>query len=198
MTVDRVILGAITEFCYFHHQPGHSDLERKLFNEKFIRTNKKRLRDLKIAAAGMKLTPLVELTCVALTRLIETSTTEEIRQAFDLPDDLTEEDQWQPITIATDDPQVRLLNKLGERKRRELEQKKKFKNVEVEAPHEDNRSIDELMLFINGEHEGPKKTNTCKSKKKNPKGKDKKKTKASVSDKWITLLRGSIYIDLGR
>ncbi|KAI3829241.1 hypothetical protein L1987_03359 [Smallanthus sonchifolius] len=114
----------------------------KLFNEKFIRTNKQRLCELNVAADSLQLTPLVELTDTALLRFIEGSTTEEIHQAFELPDDLTEEYQWKPITVATDDPQVRLLNKLGERKQQELGQKDKLKNVAVEAPHVDNRSID--------------------------------------------------------
>ncbi|KAI3703194.1 hypothetical protein L1987_73097 [Smallanthus sonchifolius] len=153
-TIDLSILGVIIDFCQFYHQPGHSDLERKLFNEKFIRTNKQRLRELNVAADSLQLTPLVELTDTALLRFIKGSTTEEIRQAFELPDDLTEEDQWKPITVATDDPQVRLLNKLGERKQQELGRKDKLKNVEVEALHVDNRSIDELMSFINGENEG--------------------------------------------
>lgn len=38
-----------------------------------------------------------------------------------------QEDKWEPIRIATDDPQVQLLNKLGERKRKELKEKEKMK-----------------------------------------------------------------------
>ncbi|GKC23962.1 hypothetical protein Tco_1026112 [Tanacetum coccineum] len=48
-------------------------------------------------------------------------------------------------------------------------------NAEVEAPRVDNRSIDELMSFINGDNEGHKQTKSSKSKNKNFKGKGKQK-----------------------
>lgn len=166
--VDSIILRVVLDFCRFHCLRGHSNLEMKRFNERFINANSKKLCELTVAAEMLQLSPLADLTSNSLKKFIERSTDEEIRQTFGLPDDITEEDKWKPITIGTNDPQVRLLNILAERKRKEL--KEKLKNVSVEAPCVDDRSIDELMSFINGENEGRKEK---KPSKKNHKGKDK-------------------------
>ena len=44
-------------------------------------------------------------------------TQEEIRETFNLPDDLTAEEKLAPIDFATDDSRVRLLNQLYAKKR---------------------------------------------------------------------------------
>ncbi|PWA52309.1 SKP1-like protein 21 [Artemisia annua] len=111
------------------------------------------LTELLTPAKSLQMTQLVDLLCGPLVKLVEISTDEEIRQAFGIPDDITEEDKWTPIQINTDNSEVRLFNKLCARKRKEIKQKEKMKNVEVEAPPVDNRSIDDLMSFINGENE---------------------------------------------
>jgi hypothetical protein len=41
----------------------------------------------------------------------------EIREAFNLPDDLTEEEKLQPVKNLVDDPRIRLLNRLYAKKR---------------------------------------------------------------------------------
>lgn len=50
----------------------------------------KRLCELTSAADSLQLKPLVDLTSRALARIIEGKTPEEIREIFNLPDDLTE------------------------------------------------------------------------------------------------------------
>lgn len=50
----------------------------------------KRLCELTSAADSLQLKPLVDLTSWALARIIEGKTPEEIREIFNLPDDLTE------------------------------------------------------------------------------------------------------------
>ena len=64
--------------------------ERKLFDEKFIRLDTRRLCELTSAADSLDMKPLVDLTSRALARMIEGKTPEEIRETFHLPDDLTE------------------------------------------------------------------------------------------------------------
>lgn len=64
--------------------------ERKAFDEKFVKTDTKRLCELASAADGLQLKSLVDLTSRALARMIEGKTPEEIRETFHLPDDLTE------------------------------------------------------------------------------------------------------------
>ncbi|XP_061955966.1 SKP1-like protein 21 isoform X4 [Populus nigra] len=88
--VNPAILGLILDYCRFHQVPGHSNKERKTFDEKFIRMDTKRLCELTSAADSLQLKPLVDLTSRALARIIEGKTPEEIRETFHLPDDLTE------------------------------------------------------------------------------------------------------------
>ncbi|KAJ8450233.1 hypothetical protein Cgig2_033427 [Carnegiea gigantea] len=132
------ILSLILDYCRFHQVPGHSNKERKSFDERFIRMDTKRLCELASAADSLQLKPLVELTSRALARMIEGKTPEEIREIFCLPDDLTE--------IA-----------------------------ETEDMHVDDRSVDDLLSFINGVDGDSKAPKTSKSKKKHRRRKDQSK-----------------------
>lgn len=144
------ILKLILEYCRFHQVPGRSNKERKIFDEKFIRLDTKRLCELTSAADSLQMKPLVDLTSRALARMIEGKTPEEIRETFHLPDDLTEEEKLEPLKNTTDDPRIRLLNRLYARKRKELKERAKLKNVEAEVGHADDRSVEDLLTFING------------------------------------------------
>ena len=66
-----------------------AEQERKLFDERFIRLDTRRLCELTSAADALGMKSLVDLTSRALARMIEGKTPEEIREAFHLPDDLT-------------------------------------------------------------------------------------------------------------
>ncbi|XP_059435230.1 SKP1-like protein 21 isoform X1 [Corylus avellana] len=173
--VNPAILGLILDYCRFHQVAGRSNKERKTFDEKFIRMDTKRLCELTSAADSLQLKPLVDLTSRALARIIEGKTPEEIRETFHLPDDLTEEEKLEPLRNITDDPRIRLLNRLYARKRKELKERKKLKNVEVEEERVDDRSVDDLLSFINGGDEDTKGTRTSKNKKKNRRRKDQSK-----------------------
>ncbi|XP_024992630.1 SKP1-like protein 21 [Cynara cardunculus var. scolymus] len=173
--VNPVTLSLILDYCRFHQVPGRSNKERKSFDEKFIRMDTNRLCELTSAADSLQLKPLVDLTSRALARMIEGKTPEEIRETFHIPDDLTEEEKLEPLKNITDDPRIRLLNRLYARKRKELKEKEKLKNVEVEAEHVDDRSVDELLSFINGENGDSKEVKTVKNKKKNRRRKDQQK-----------------------
>ncbi|CAI0470339.1 unnamed protein product [Linum tenue] len=152
--VSPAMLSLILDYCRFHQVPGRSNKERKSFDEKFIRMDTKRLCELTSAADSLQLKPLVDLTSRALARIIEGKTPEEIREIFHLPDDLTEEEKLEPLKNTTDDPRIRLLNRLYAKKRKELKERQKQKNIEVEEERVDERSVDDLLSFINGENAG--------------------------------------------
>ncbi|PSS04361.1 SKP1-like protein [Actinidia chinensis var. chinensis] len=169
--VNPAMLSLILDYCQFHQVPGRSNKERKSFDEKFIRMDTKRLCELTSAADSLQLKPLVDLTSRALARMIEGKTPEEIRETFHLPDDLTEEEKLEPLKNMTDDPRIRLLNRLYARKRKELKERDRLKNVEVEEERVDDRSVDDLLSFINGGKDS-KGVKSSKSKKKNRRRKD--------------------------
>lgn len=173
--VNPAMLSLILDYCRFHQVPGRSNKERKSFDEKFIRMDTKRLCELTSAADSLQLKPLVDLTSRALARIIEGKTPEEIREIFHLPDDLTEEEKLEPLKNATDDPRIRLLNRLYARKRKELKEREKSKNVEAEEERVDDRSVDDLLSFINGGNGDSKGVKTSKGKKKNRRRKDPQK-----------------------
>ncbi|CAI0472200.1 unnamed protein product [Linum tenue] len=174
--VSPAMLSLILDYCRFHQVPGRSNKERKSFDEKFIRMDTKRLCELTSAADSLQLKPLVDLTSRALARIIEGKTPEEIREIFHLPDDLTEEEKLEPLKNTTDDPRIRLLNRLYAKKRKELKERQKQKNIEVEEERVDERSVDDLLSFINGENADSKGVATSKNKKKNRRRKDPQKS----------------------
>ncbi|RAL51423.1 unnamed protein product [Cuscuta campestris] len=178
--VNPAILGLILDYCRFHQLPGRSNKERKTYDEKFIRLDTNKLCELASAADSLQLRPLVDLTCRALARMIEGKSPEEIRETFHLPDDLTEEEKLEPLRNMTDDPRIRLLNRLYARKRKELKERKKLKNVETEEGQcLDERSVDDLLSFINGGDEETKGVRSNKNKKKNRRRKDQAKNSSN-------------------
>ena len=156
MQVSPGALKLVLEYCRFHRVPGRSDKERKVFDEKFVRLDTRRLCELASAANSLDMKPLGDLTSRALARMIEGKTPEQIREIFHLPDDLTEEEKLEPVKMMTDDPRIRLLNRLYARKRKELQEKKLLKSNATDSPTEkqveDERSVEELVSFIDGEN----------------------------------------------
>ncbi|XP_010506580.1 PREDICTED: SKP1-like protein 20 isoform X2 [Camelina sativa] len=161
--VNPAMFSLVLDYCRFHQMPGRSNKERKTYDERFIRMDTKRLCELTSAADSLQLKPLVDLTSRALARIIEGKTPEEIREIFHLPDDLTEEEKLEPLKNTMDDPRIRLLNRLYAKKRKELKERERLKNVEVEE-HVDERSVDDLLSFINSRD--PKVVKKKKKKKK--------------------------------
>uniref|UniRef100_A0A1D1XM94 SKP1-like protein 21 n=1 Tax=Anthurium amnicola TaxID=1678845 RepID=A0A1D1XM94_9ARAE len=185
--VNPAVLSLILDYCRFHQVPGRSNKERKSFDEKFTRIDTKQLCELTSAADSLQLKPLVDLTSRALARMIEGKTPEEIREAFHLPDDLTEEEKLEPLRNTTDDPRIRLLNRLYAKKRKELKERQKLKDIEVEEQqveeHVDERSVEDLLSFINGDNGDSKVTRVVKHKKKNRRKKDQLKDSTSVNSR---------------
>ncbi|KAG0461916.1 hypothetical protein HPP92_020392 [Vanilla planifolia] len=170
--VNPSVLSLILDYCRFHQAPGRSNKERKSFDEKFIKTETKQLCELASAADSLQLRPLVDLTSRALARIIEGRTPEEIREIFHLPDDLTEEEKLEPLRNATNDPRIRLLNRLYAKKRKELKERQKLKDEEIEDHQVDERSVDDLLSYINGEDGDPKCSSSAKTKKKSRRKRD--------------------------
>ncbi|XLR62528.1 hypothetical protein S83_013200 [Arachis hypogaea] len=152
--VTPTILSLILDYCRFHQVPGRSNKEWKSYDEKFMRMDTKQLCELTSAADSLQLKPLVDLTSRTLARIIEGKSPEEIRGIFNLPDDLTEEEKLEPLKNTTADPRIRLLNRLYAKKRKELKERERLKNVEVEEENMDDRSVDDLLSFINGNDAG--------------------------------------------
>nr|XP_043634990.1 SKP1-like protein 21 isoform X2 [Erigeron canadensis] len=164
--VSTAALGLVLDYCRYHQVAGRSYKERKTFDDKFIRMDANSLCDLISAADSLLLRPLVDLTARAIARMLQGKTADQIRATFNMADDLTEEEKLEPLTIRTKDPRVRLLNTLYARKREELKLRKS-KNVEIEEVRVDDRSIDDLLLFINSEDQDSKSVKSLKNKKKN-------------------------------
>lgn len=87
----------------------------------------------------------------------------------------------EPLRNITDDPRIRLLNRLYAKRRKELKEKEKFKITEAEEMHVDDRSVDDLLSFINGGDEDSKTSKTSKSKKKHRRRKDQSKNSSLVN-----------------
>ena len=144
----------VCEYCRFHLAPGHSIKERKNFNKAFMKIDTARLCELASASHYLDLKSLIDLTCRALAKHIQGKNPEEIRETFNLPDDLTEEEKVAPIEFGTEDSRVRMLNSLYARKRKELAEAKLLEDgggQRSTAPLEDTRSVDDLLSFIEGD-----------------------------------------------
>ncbi|XP_062191904.1 SKP1-like protein 21 [Phragmites australis] len=178
--VNPASLSLILDYCRFHQVLGRSNKERKSFDEKFVRIDYERLCKLASAALSLQLRPLVDLTCGALARIIGGKTPEEVRDIFHLPDDLTEEEKLEPLENINDDPTIRLLNRLYAKKRKELQERQRRKDVQVQEEQKDERSLDEILCFINGDGDsgGGK---AAKNKKKNKRRKDHAKNPAKAN-----------------
>jgi hypothetical protein len=166
----------ILNYCRFRLASGRSNKEQKSYDDNFVKIDTKMLCELACAANSLRLQPVIDLTCRALARIIGKRSPEEIRDMFHVSDDLTEEEKLEPIRNVTNDPSIRLLNRLYAKKKKELlEEPGRIKmNVEVE---EDERSLDDLLFFINGDSKEIE--TTAKNKKKKKKGQHKKNVKAN-------------------
>lgn len=169
------VLERILEYCRFHTATGRSAKESRAFDKRFAKVDRATMCELASAAYYMELEPLIDLTCKAIASSIDWSSPEAIRDAFGLPDDLTEEEKLEPIACDADDIRTKQYNNLLARKRKQLADSKAG-NPSARCPQEDSRSVDELLAFI-GE------TDQTGSKKKKGKKKSKKKAKGEKSDK---------------
>ncbi|KAI8463960.1 MAG: Skp1 family, dimerization domain-containing protein [Monoraphidium minutum] len=115
--VNDEVMDLVEQYMAYHSVAGRSDKEKRQFNEKFVRIDTKRLCELTSGADALKLRPVVDLASRQLARMIEGKSPDEIRAAFNLPDDLTEEEKLEPIRNVGEDARIRLLNRLYAKKR---------------------------------------------------------------------------------
>ncbi|XP_045788207.1 SKP1-like protein 21 [Trifolium pratense] len=179
------LLNLILSYCRFHLTPGHSNKERKSYDEKFVKImNTNSLSELVGAVHSLRLRPLINLTCSALARRIEDSSPEEIHQMFCAPEDLMEEEKLESFSNVTCDARVRLLNLYFD-KRRELREPERILH-DLQLQHTnvvDERPVDELLSFINGSNdEEPKPNKTRKNKKKNQRKEKQQQKKSSLKE----------------
>ncbi|XP_057435652.1 SKP1-like protein 21 [Lotus japonicus] len=173
--VSPAMLSLILDYCRFHQRQGRSNKEKKSYDEKFIKKDTNQLFGLVKAADSLQLKSLVDLTSCAIARVMEGKSPEVIREMFHLPDDLTEEEKLEPFKNITDDPRIRLLNRLNAKKLKELKERESLKNVEVKDEHVDDRTVEDLLSFINGNDRDQKEIKTSKNKKKNRRKKGQQK-----------------------
>eukprot|EP00899_Mesostigma_viride_P012282 jgi/Mesvir1/21054/Mv16543-RA.3 len=94
---------------------------------------------------------------------------------------MLKEEKLEPVKNLTDDPRIRLLNRLYARKRKELQERKALRDklaaglmAEAAAAPEDSRSLDDLLSFIDGNKGGGDKGGGGKKKGAKKKGGKKK------------------------
>ncbi|GAU20227.1 hypothetical protein TSUD_352910 [Trifolium subterraneum] len=180
------LLNLILNYCRFHQTPGRSNKERKSYNEKLIRImDMDSLCELASAVQSLRLKPLVDLLCHALARRIEVCSPEEICDMFRIPDDFIEEDILEPLSNVTCDSSIRLLNRLYVHKRKLLKEREKIlEDIHLQQTNVVyERSVDELLSFINGSNDEETKRNTTrKNKKKNRRMEKEQQKKSSLKE----------------
>ncbi|VAI25477.1 unnamed protein product [Triticum turgidum subsp. durum] len=90
-----------------------------------------------------------------------------------VPGRSNKEEKLEPLKNINDDPRIRLLNRLYAKKRKELQERQKLKDIQVQQEQKDERSLDELLCFINGDG-GSGGGKAGKNKKRNKRRKDPK------------------------
>eukprot|EP01091_Cochliopodium_minus_P008434 TRINITY_DN1915_c0_g1_i4.p1 TRINITY_DN1915_c0_g1~~TRINITY_DN1915_c0_g1_i4.p1 ORF type:complete len:372 (-),score=109.87 TRINITY_DN1915_c0_g1_i4:141-1256(-) len=158
--VTTLALEKIMDYCNVHVNLSSPRSNKKidniaLWDENFVKLEPGTLCELASAAYHLEVKPLVDLTCQAIAYLLKGKSPAEIRKTFNIPYDFSPEDDAPPPTVRD-----KLRNKLCFPK----------KKAAFEAPkkvNEDQRTVQELLNFINDNN------NTKKKKKK------KKKTNAT-------------------
>eukprot|EP00741_Cyanophora_paradoxa_P016255 tig00000197_g15694.t1 len=177
--VNASTLEKIIEFLEFHAKKDLSEMHRKQFNEKYTRMDTGRLCELASSAHALDIKALIHLTCRAIARRIEGKNPDEIRETFNIQNDLSLEEQYAPIPFGLEDARVRLLNQLYAKKRRELEDSKRPQLTAPEPKDIQLRPVDEVLAFINDSK--PAASADKEKKKKKSTGDKKKKDDAASS-----------------
>ncbi|XP_058759401.1 SKP1-like protein 21 [Vicia villosa] len=158
------MLGLILDYCRFYQIKGRPEKECKAFAESFISKDIKTLIELGTAAVSLEITPLVDLTCKELAQQTKGKAPKEVSKLFHLNDDFDEEENFDNIKYMTGYSRIILFKNFSEIKNQELRVRKTLKDVKVVEKPKDERSINDLLKYINGPDCG---TSTIKKKKKN-------------------------------
>jgi len=157
ITIDNITsstLMKVLDFCSVHSAP-HSVPNFKAWNEKFVRLEPSELCELASAAYYLEIRPLVDLTCKSIAKLLKGKSPAEIRKTFNILYDFSPGDDVPPPTLRD-----KLRSKLHykEKGKQGSSESSKEKDREflantfgssiVDVPTEDNRSLDDLVSFI--------------------------------------------------
>ncbi|XP_074325721.1 SKP1-like protein 21 [Apium graveolens] len=149
-------LELIFDYFRFHQATGHSDKECKLFMDEFLKKDTDILCELVHAATFLQLEELLQMICRALARNIENSSPEVRREFFTLCEKSAEGEDLNLQVNPKDNLRIRLTKKLVAKQKKELDAVENLKKAEAEmgAVKKEDRSIDDLISFINGGDEG--------------------------------------------
>lgn len=168
----------VLEFCSVHSKICAIPTSILQWDEKFIRLEPSELCELASAAYYLEIRPLVDLTCRAIAKLLKGKSPAEIRRTFNILYDFSPGDDVPPPTIRD-----KLRTKLH------YKDKQKSKNKDSLPSSQDNRSLDELVSFINQENNSlPKHLVSSKKTKSKKKSKLKKGNDLSLSQENSTNL----------
>jgi len=140
ITVDNItghILMKVLDFCSVYTAP-HSVPNFKAWGDKFVRLEPAELCELASAAYYLEIRPLVDLTCKSIAKLLKGKSPAEIRRTFNILYDFSPGDDVPPPTMRD-----KLRTKLH------FKDKGKDKGKDSDREKQDNRSVDELVSFIN-------------------------------------------------
>ncbi|KAL1829100.1 hypothetical protein ACET3Z_007512 [Daucus carota] len=166
----------------FNEDPDRSD-EFDLFADEFIKKDTPTLCKLGHAAKCLQVEELVDLICDGLAENIDKNSPKVKQDFLNYFEKCAEGEELEPHKNQKCGIRSRLSKKLLAKQTKELEEVDNVKKAEaeVEAQKHEDRSIDDLLSFINGEDKGTKGVQILKKKKKRNsyKGKEKKKTSSS-------------------
>jgi len=160
--VKTATLGLVLDFCRFHSTQNLSEKEIKNWNTEFVRVDQNVLCELASASYYLDIKPLVNLTSRAIATQVSGKSSDEIRETFHYN---INSDLYSPHFAA----RYRLQKKVN---------RKKQESQSTVTPKEDDRSVDELLSFINTSKSGQKQKNKKKKASKptlassNPPGKE--------------------------
>jgi len=164
-------LEKVLDYCRFHNQLDLNERERKSWDADFVQVKQSVLCELASASYYLDIKPLVNLTSRAIASQISGKTSEEIRETFcNINCDV-----YAPFFASSLAMRCRLQRKFNQKKQL-LDKENASKIVAID----DNRSVDQLLEFIedSSKKNGSSKKKTTKPKKK----KEKKKLETSSHD----------------
>ncbi|KAK1377227.1 Skp1 domain-containing protein [Heracleum sosnowskyi] len=146
--VKKEALELIFDYFRFHQAPGRSDKECKLFVDEFVRKDTDTLCLLVHAAECLRLEELLDMVCRAIARNIETSSREVKHEFASLCEKSLEAEGLNLQVNQNGDLRLRLTRKMLAKQKKDLQAVENVKKVE--ALKHDDRSVDDLISFING------------------------------------------------
>jgi len=178
-TLEKVI-----EYCKFHNSDIAKEREKKAWDSDFVQVKQGVLCELASASYYLDIKPLVNLTSRAIATQISGKTSEEIRETFCN----INYEVYAPVFASSLATRCRLQRKYNRKKQEDRDPK-----LNGSSQGNDNRSVDELLEFIEDMPQKPNKLLTMSSssaavitkKKTTKKSKKKEKKKGKDDDQAL-------------